>query len=231
MPGNDILHASSISPQVLVSQQLGTADVALYTVPSGQSAKIAQGSLCNVTSRTTAPTLTLGSTSSTGGTLAAGTYYWKVTAKSATGETLGSNEVTATTTGSTSSQPLSWTAVPGAVSFNVYRGTSAGGENVIVTNTTATSYTDTGTAGGSASVPASSTFSAPASVYLSIVKAGGTVGDGTHRVIHNYSLAGNDTLALQEYLGGAMLGPGDMIAAYSSLAGAVDLVVTGTVHA
>src|SRR5438067_101494 len=80
----------------------------------------------------TAPTLTLGSTSTTGGTLPAGATYWKVTATAANGEGIGSNEVTASLTGSTSSQPLSWTAVTGATGYKVYRGTAAGAENVLV---------------------------------------------------------------------------------------------------
>ena len=122
MSGNDILHAGSISPQALVSQQLGTTDAAVYTTAAGQSVKVAHGTLCN---------------------------------------------------------------------------------------TTASAVT----------------------VYLSVVKSGGTVGDSTHRVISGYSLAANDTLSLKDYLSGAMLGPGDAIAAYAGTATAVDLVITGTVHA
>lgn len=121
MAGNDVLHASSISPQVLLSQQLGTTEVALYTVPASTSVKIAQGSLCNITAA--------------------------------------------------------------AVTVNV-----------------------------------------------SIVKSGGTVGDGTHRVISGYSLAAHDTLPLKDYIGGAMLGPGDVLVAFAGTATAVDIVVTGTVH-
>ena len=121
MAGNNVIAAASISPQVMVSQQLGTADASVYTVPAASSAKVAQASLCNITA-------------------------------------------------------------------------------------------------------------SPVTVYLSIVQTGGTVGDGTHRIISGYSLAANDTLPLNDYIGGAMLGPGDRIAAYASTAGAVDLVVTGTVH-
>lgn len=231
MAGQNVIAAASISPQVLVSQQLGTTDAAVYTVPGSTSVKVAQGSLCNVSGLILAPTLVLGTTSTTGGTFAAGTYYWKITAKSASGETVGSNEVTATTTGSTSSQPLSWAAAPGAVSYCVYRGTSAGNENVLITTTTSTSYTDTGTAGTTAAPPAVSTYATPVTVYLSLVQTGGTIGDGTHRVIHAYTLAGNDTLPLKDLIGGAMLGPGDKIAGYAGTATAVDIVVTGTVHA
>jgi hypothetical protein len=227
--GNNILQAASISPQVLVSQQLGTTDTALYTVASGQSVKIAHGVLCNVTATMPAPVLTLGATSTTGGTLAAGTYYWKVSALNAVGETLASNEVTATTTGTTSSQPLSWTAVAGAVSYNIYRGTTPGGENVKY-NTASTSFMDTGAAGTTASPVTSQTTATPVVVFLSILKSGGTIGDNTHRVVSSYSLAANDSLSLKDYLGGAMLGPGDAIAGYSTTAGAVDVVISGTVH-
>ncbi|MDP9184816.1 MAG: hypothetical protein M3O29_03990 [Actinomycetota bacterium] len=100
------------------------------------------------------PVLTLGTTSTTGGTLAAGTYYWKLTAINASGETVGSNEVTATTTGSTSSQPFTWVAITGATGYKLYRGTVAGAENILVTTLgTVTSYTDTGSAGTAGTVP------------------------------------------------------------------------------
>jgi hypothetical protein len=66
-------------------------------------------------------------------------------------------------------------------------------------------------------------------VYLSLVPAGGTPGDGTHRVIAGYSLAANDTLSLRDYLAGAALGPGDAVYGYASAAGA-DLVLSGLVY-
>lgn len=230
MAGQNVIAASSISPQVLISQQLGTTEAAVYTVAASTSVKVAHGVLCNVTGTMPAPALTLGTTSATGGTLAAGTYYWKVSALNTAGETLASNEVTATTTGTTSSQPLSWVAVPGAVSYNVYRGTTAGGENVKY-NTTSTSFTDTGAAGTSQSPATTQTTSASAAVYLSILKSGGTVGDNTHRIINSYTLTANDSLSLKDYVAGAMLGPGDYVAAFAQYAGAVTMILTGTVHA
>ena len=230
MSGNNIMQAVSISPQVLLSQQLGTSDTALYTVASGQSVKIAHGVLCNVTGTMPAPTLTLGTTSTTGGTLAAGTYFWKCAALNSAGETLASNEVTATTTGSTSSQPLTCTSPAGTVSYAWYKGTTSGGENVRYT-TTVPNFTDTGAAGTTQSPVTTQTTATAVTVYLSVIKSGGAVGDNTHRVISSYSLAANDSLALKDYLGGAMLGPGDAIAAYAQYAGAVDAIITGTVHA
>lgn len=99
--------------------------------------------------------------STTGGTLAAGSYYYKVTALNAAGETAGSTEVSVTTTGSTGSVSLTWNA-PGnpatqpITGYRIYRGTSAGGESVYFTSTT-NSFTDTGAAGTAGTVPSSNT--------------------------------------------------------------------------
>jgi hypothetical protein len=97
----------------------------------------------------------------TGGTLAAGTYYYKITALNAAGESIPSAEVSATTTGSTGSVVLTWTATAGATSYKIYKGTTAGGESSYFTSTTAT-YTDTGTTGTSATPPAVNTAFVPA---------------------------------------------------------------------
>ena len=230
MAGQNILVAASISPKIIVSQQLIATEQTIYTVPAGTSVKIAQGTLCNASANIT-PTLTLGTTSTTGGTLAAGATYWKVTAVNTAGQSLPSNEVAATLTGSTSSQPLTWTAPAGATSYNVYRGTAPGAENVLVATVTTNSYTDTGAAGTATPLPVVSAYGTPVTVSLSLVASGGTVGDGTHRVLNSYSLAVNDTLSLKDFISGAMLGPGDIIAGFAGTATAVDLVVTGTVHA
>jgi hypothetical protein len=68
-------------------------------------------------------------------------------------------------------------------------------------------------------------------VSLSLVQSGGTVGDGTHRVINGYSLAANDTLPLGDYLGGHMLGDGDKIVVTAGTVNAVDVVISGAVSA
>jgi hypothetical protein len=69
-----------------------------------------------------APTLTL---SATGGALAAATYWVKVTAKNAQGETTGSAARSATTTGTTSTLAITIYTVPNATQYNVYIGTGA----------------------------------------------------------------------------------------------------------
>jgi len=79
-----------------------------------------------------------------GGTLAAGYHFYVVTGVTGAGhESLASKEVVAVTADSGSVQ-LSWTAMPWATSYRVYRGSSPGGESVLVASTTLTSLTDTG---------------------------------------------------------------------------------------
>lgn len=101
--------------------------------------------------------------STTGGTFAAGTYYWVITAVDAVGESAVSNEVTATLTGSTSSVVLGWTATTNATGYKIYRtavGGGAGNENVLVATISSGStitYTDTGSAGATLTPPTSNT--------------------------------------------------------------------------
>jgi hypothetical protein len=95
----------------------------------------------------------------TGGSFAAGEYFWEVTALLANGdETLPSNEVGTTFVGTTSSVVLAWSAPGGggAVGYRIYRGTSASHLSVLVTQInsgTTTTFTDTGAAGTPGSAP------------------------------------------------------------------------------
>jgi hypothetical protein len=92
-----------------------------------------------------APTLT---PSSSGGSLADGTYFYKIVAlDSAGGTTAGGTEASTTVSGSSGngSVALTWTAINSASSYRIYRGTSTGGENVYYTSTAA-SLTDTNAA-------------------------------------------------------------------------------------
>lgn len=104
-----------------------------------------------------APVLS-GGAASAGGTFAAGTYYWKVTAVTGYGETSGSNEISAVLT-LNQQKVLNWAAVAGAERYKLYRGTAAGAQDVLVGTVGAgtLTYTDTGTAGTAATVPATST--------------------------------------------------------------------------
>jgi len=91
------------------------------------------------------------------------TYYYKVAGVNTTGTGAMSNEASPTPTAGTPTQPtgltatagnaqvaLAWTAVAGAQTYNVYRGTAAGGESAtpIITGLTAPNYTNTGLTNG-----------------------------------------------------------------------------------
>lgn len=67
------------------------------------------------------PVQAASSTSTTGGTLAAGTYRAKITAINSRGETLASNEISQVTTGATSTITWNWAAVTGATGYKIYR--------------------------------------------------------------------------------------------------------------
>lgn len=81
--------------------------------------------------------------SATGGVLPAATYYYVITSVDALGETLASTEVNYAASGSTSNILLQWGAALGAVSYKIYRGTSASAENLFF-QTTALQFDDTG---------------------------------------------------------------------------------------
>ncbi len=91
------------------------------------------------------------------------TYFYKVAAVNTGGTSAQSAEASATpsapvptaptgltATAGNASVTLSWTASTGAATYNVYRGTTAGGEaaTAIVTGITATTYTDSGLTNG-----------------------------------------------------------------------------------
>jgi peptidoglycan/xylan/chitin deacetylase (PgdA/CDA1 family) len=109
------------------------------------------------------PTLTSAIASATGGQLAAGSHYYEVTATTKYGETLPSNELGATTSGATGSVALKWPALTSAsvTGYKIYRASLSGQETLLATvASTATSYTDAGSASpGSSTPPASNTAS------------------------------------------------------------------------
>ena len=86
--------------------------------------------------------------SATGGTLAAGTYDYALTAQSAAGETTASISPNVVTTGATSSVSATFTTVCHAVKFNLYRSPAAANTWSLVGSATrlANDPTDNGTA-------------------------------------------------------------------------------------
>jgi hypothetical protein len=94
----------------------------------------------------------------TGGTIPAGTYFYKVIATMPNAKTLPGNEVSVVNTGSTSSNTLTWTAPAnqGATGYEIYRGTAIGAENKlvgIVNSGETTTFLDTNTGVVNASLP------------------------------------------------------------------------------
>lgn len=147
--------------------------------------------------------------SGTGGSFAAGTYFWVVTAVDGNGETTKSNEVQAVLTGSTSSVALSWAVVDGATGYNVYRGTSTTNENKLITSIgsgTTLTYTDTGTAGTTATVPATDTAERSANTSLVLAPILARIYDGELQTIDQA-----DTPNLQLVANSSVLGLSSLI--------------------
>lgn len=108
-----------------------------------------------------APTVT---PSSSGGVLAAGTYSYRLAAISPQGETTVGTAATGTTTGSTGSNALTWSAVAGATGYAIYGRTasSTGGavNERLLARTTQLAWTDDGTSAPTTAPPARNTAAA-----------------------------------------------------------------------
>lgn len=115
-----------------------------------------------------APVQTAPSTATTGGSIAAGTYYGKITYTNANGETIGSNEQSIVTTGATSTITWNWGAPPaGATNSKVYVGTTPGGENVVQTVAApAATVTMTVLPGTAGTPPAANTAMVPVNLQI-----------------------------------------------------------------
>ncbi|HWE39054.1 MAG TPA: hypothetical protein VG406_21075, partial [Isosphaeraceae bacterium] len=132
----------------------------VYLTKSGGNPGPAAGAVAEVNLPAPAAPTTSGA-ASTGGFLAQSTtYYYKITAINPFGETTPSPEtsyaVPASGT-STNQVTLNWTAVAGATGYKVYRGTTAGGESLLATLGSVTSYTDSTTTAPSGPPPAANT--------------------------------------------------------------------------
>jgi hypothetical protein len=101
------------------------------------------------------------STSTSGGSIAAGTYYYMVSAVDALGNTTNSSPVaTRATTGSTSSNTITFPTLPyGATGWNVYRSTSPtfGNTTFIATGVTGSTYVDVAASATSGTPPSKTT--------------------------------------------------------------------------
>lgn len=99
-----------------------------------------------------------------------GVRYYRLTATNATGETVGSSEVSANVDDTTKKVQLSWTAVPGATGYRIYRTETQGQYSspalrAELTSGSITSYTDDGGAVGAGALPAANTTGGPPPSY------------------------------------------------------------------
>lgn len=116
-----------------------------------------------ITSFVSAPVLTAGAPIGSGGSgafSAGGTFFWVLTALNAAGETVKSNEVTATI-GTNGSITFTWPAVAfETAGYRLYRGTVTNTENTYFSIAHGTlTFTDTGAAGTSRALPTINTAS------------------------------------------------------------------------
>lgn len=160
-PGTEPSGGSPAFARKALTWTAGAAGVATASATFDIPASTINGSgLCSAASDLAAPVLSAPSTANTGGTLAAATYFYKATYTNANGETIGSNEISQATTGTTSTTTFTIGAAPGgATGMKIYRSTTTGSEVLLDTlATTPTTYTDNGSkTPGSATVPTANT--------------------------------------------------------------------------
>lgn len=164
--------------------------------------------------------------SASGGSFAAGTYFWVITATTAAGESTKSNEISTTFTGSASSNALAWTQVLGATGYKVYRGTTAGGEGALITTIgsgATITYTDTGTAGsaGTPSVLNNAAILAPTGLGVTPSASGGTLPIGTYYWTVTGLTANGETTSSNEVTGTTTTAVSSAALTWSTDAGAL----------
>lgn len=169
------------------------------------------------TAAPTTPVQAATSTATTGGTLAAATYFYVITAINATGETIASNEKSQITTGATSTVTLGWASVTGATGYNIYRSTTTGTEVFLATVGAVTSYIDTGSA-----TPGTATPPVTATAVATTVT---TVSGGTAMArVRAVKVGGKNGLKTDNfYLGSGTTKGEQNINAYRGLTGSVDI--------
>lgn len=141
-PGSSTGNYETLNPRVVI-----------HPVPYAQHA----GSAYTVATEMLPPTVeTVAATS--GGSLSAGLYYFKIVASDGVGTTISSEEELCTVDGiNTNRCVLTWTPVIGAATYWVYKGSTANGQNLyqVATGTTYNYDTDSGATPGT--VPTTNT--------------------------------------------------------------------------
>lgn len=135
-----------------------------------------------------APTTVSTTTETTGGTLAVGTYTYRVTAVNANGETLASTPASVTTTGTTSTVTVSWSAVSAGyadpvTNYRVYGRTGGSEQRLAEVAAGTLSWTDTGSVTPSGALPTANTThnptteEAPGHITVAVYGEGAVVSD------------------------------------------------------
>jgi hypothetical protein len=119
------------------------------TSPQEELTLASAGSFATEMATPGAPILTC---NTTGGTLADGTYYYKIVASDGVGTTIGGSSASCTITGGAGagSVSISWSAITGASSYRVYGRDTGYGQ---YWTSSSASYTDTGTVGTTGAPP------------------------------------------------------------------------------
>lgn len=116
-------------------------------------------------------------TASTGGSLTSGTtYYYTMTATNAAGQTTQATQVSYAASGTNLTAVLTWTAVPGATGYKIYRSTTSGsfGSSTLLTTIgsgSTVTYSDTGISTSSGTPPGTNTATSPATFTQSTTVA------------------------------------------------------------
>lgn len=153
---------------------VGTGQV-VTTVPTGEDETEVEfiTTASGTTSAQVAAPTGLGATpTTTGGTLATGTYYYQVTAVNSFGETTGSLEVSAAVTGPNGKVTLDWADMAGATGYRVYRGLAAGGEKGLIASPAASTHVDTNATPPGVAGPPEENLTAGVTLPVEAVEAG-----------------------------------------------------------
>lgn len=138
----------------------------------------------NVTVLAAAPAVPTGlvaTPSTTGGTLAAGTYIYRVTSMRNGQESAPTAQVSAITTGATGSVSLAWNAVPGATSYRVY---GRSGTIQLMSSPTSPAFVDTAAITPSGALPTAigrTSLRIPYGPNVTNIEVGNDVGDYRNR--------------------------------------------------
>ena len=150
------LSVAPTDPQYVVAVINGDSQYVTFVNPTQQTSPAPSGP--PVSNTIPGPVQAAPVAHATGGSLAAGQYFYQVSAVYGNLESAPSNEQSVTTTGTASSNTISWTAAPSyqnqaPTAYKIYRGTAAGKESGYYSPGNVTTFADTGTASLTAGLP------------------------------------------------------------------------------